>query len=66
MAACDNVFQRTEKKYRISAGQRAQIQNLLSSRLCPSSLPRRSLKGGSTRARFPNAELLGLFYPSRR
>ena len=66
MAACDNVFQRTEKKYRISAGQRAQIQNLLSSRLCPSSLPRRSLKCGSTRARFPNAEPLGLFYPSRR
>ena len=35
MAACDNVFQRTEKKYRISAEQRAQIQNLLSSHMSP-------------------------------
>lgn len=35
MATCDNVFQRTEKKYRISAEQRAQIQNLLSSHMSP-------------------------------
>lgn len=35
MTTCDNVFQRTEKKYRLSAKQRAQIQKLLSSHMSP-------------------------------